>query len=353
MDMSETDKKIQKLLAKIDRLEKKLADTDKEKGKVKASDQHQKNYESEEKYRTVFENTGTATTILEEDGTISLANTKFEKLSGYSAEEIQNKKTWMEFVVKEDLDKMLYQHNLRRENKEKALTEYEFRFIDKNKNIKHIHLFIDVIPGTKKSVASLLDITDRKKAEIKLGEQKRQLSTIISNLPGFVYRCRYDKNWTMLYMSDCSKKITGYRPGDFINNKKLAYNDIIHPEHRNMVFRDWEKAIKENTSYEKQYQIFTSKNEVKWVWERGKAIYDPDGNLMFLEGYIEDITQRKKAEDDLYKLKRDLEKQVDRQTKTLKERVNELERFHKATIEREFRIKELRDEIKRLKNEKK
>ncbi len=130
---------------------------------------------SEEKYRTVFENTGTATTFLEKDGTISLANKEFAKLSGYSIDEIENKKTWMEFVVPEDLAWMKEQHEMRRQKNDAALNEYEFRFIDKDKNLKYIHLYIDIIPETGKSVASLLDITHKVKNEQQLKEKIEDL----------------------------------------------------------------------------------------------------------------------------------------------------------------------------------
>ncbi|EFI36339.1 multi-sensor hybrid histidine kinase [Desulfonatronospira thiodismutans ASO3-1] len=137
---------------------------------------------SEEKYRTVFENTGTASCILEKDGTISLVNARFAQLAGYHPEQIENKKTWMEFVVPEDLESMRHQHNLRRKDRKKALTEYEFRFVDKDSNVKNIYLYIDMIPGTDKSVASLLDITDLKRSEQEMKAQKRLLEGIINGV---------------------------------------------------------------------------------------------------------------------------------------------------------------------------
>jgi PAS domain S-box-containing protein len=127
--------------------------------------------ESERKYRAIFENTGTATTIIEEDTTISLANQEFEKLSGYTKEEIEGKKSWTEFVLKEDLKRMKKYHRLRRVNSDAAPRKYEFRFIDKKGNVKDVLLTIDMIPGTKKSIASLLDITKLKQTERAL--QKR------------------------------------------------------------------------------------------------------------------------------------------------------------------------------------
>ncbi|GAH66260.1 unnamed protein product, partial [marine sediment metagenome] len=124
--------------------------------------------ESEEKYRTVFENTGTATIIIEEDKTIYMANTQSEKLSGYSTEEIENKMKWTDFVIPIDLEMMEKYHTARRKAGEKPPTEYEFRLIDKKGNIKNIFLKVGIIPGSKKSIASLIDITEQKQAEERL-----------------------------------------------------------------------------------------------------------------------------------------------------------------------------------------
>ena len=129
--------------------------------------------ESENRYRTIFENTGTATVILEEDTTISLVNREFEKLTGYTREEIVGKKSWTELVLKEDLEWMAVQHSLRRIDAEAAQKNYEFQLVDKAGQIKYINLNIDMIPGTKKSAASLLDITDRKVFESQLRQAQK------------------------------------------------------------------------------------------------------------------------------------------------------------------------------------
>jgi PAS domain S-box-containing protein len=136
--------------------------------------------ENEEKYRTVFENTGTAMVVIEENNIISLANSEFLKSSGFSKDEIEGKKKWTEFVVAEDLEQMAAQHRLRRQNHEQALTHYEFRIVTKSGDIRNIYLTIEVIPGTKKSVASLLDITERKKAEEALHEANKKLNLLSS-----------------------------------------------------------------------------------------------------------------------------------------------------------------------------
>ncbi len=124
--------------------------------------------ESEEKYRALFENTGTATMIIEEDSTISMVNTQGEKLSGYSKDEIENKMKWTDFVIPEDMEKMKKYHIFSGKAGEKPPTEYEFSFIDRKGEVKNILLKIGMIPNTKKSITSLMDITKHKISEERL-----------------------------------------------------------------------------------------------------------------------------------------------------------------------------------------
>ncbi|MDI6643836.1 MAG: histidine kinase dimerization/phosphoacceptor domain -containing protein [Methanobacteriaceae archaeon] len=124
--------------------------------------------ESESNYRAIFENTGTATLIIEDDTIISMVNTEFEVLSGFKKEEIQGKMSWTEFVADDDLERMKYYHEMRRKDPSSVPRNYEFKLIDSENNIKNIYLTVSIIPGTNKSLVSLVDITDRKKFEKEL-----------------------------------------------------------------------------------------------------------------------------------------------------------------------------------------
>jgi len=136
--------------------------------------------ESENNYRTVFENTGTATVVVEKDTMIILANEEFAQLSGFSIADIEGRMQWTKFIVKEDLERMLALHQLRRQEKTNALPSYEFRFVTRTGDIRNIYLTIDMIPGTTKSVASLLDITSRKRAETALQQANKKLTLLSS-----------------------------------------------------------------------------------------------------------------------------------------------------------------------------
>ncbi|MEW6586237.1 MAG: PAS domain S-box protein [Nitrospirota bacterium] len=131
--------------------------------------------QSEDRYRTIFENTGTATIIFAEDMTILLANKECERLSGYSREEIEGKKKWTEFVAREDLERLMGYHFLRSSDPDSAPPSYEFRCVNRTGGMRDVLLTIALIPGTKNRVASLLDLTERKRIEKELTDRIKQL----------------------------------------------------------------------------------------------------------------------------------------------------------------------------------
>ncbi|MBW2119784.1 MAG: PAS domain S-box protein [Deltaproteobacteria bacterium] len=163
--------------------------------------------ESEERYRSVFENTGTATVIIEDDMTISMANAEYENLTGFSKEEVENKKKWTEFVVGEDLEKMKEYHIKRRGNDANVPTEYEFRFVDKQGNVKDVYLKVGIIPGTARTVASVADVTSLKRTQEALKESEEKYRPMMEAMKEPVYICSSD--YRVEYMNPAMIKRIG------------------------------------------------------------------------------------------------------------------------------------------------
>lgn len=147
------------------------------------------------------------------------------------------------------------------------------------------------------------EITQRIKAEKEIKEYELTLSNLISNLPGMVYRCAPDQNYTMDFMSEACIRITGYSPDDFVGNKAISFNELIYPEYRQAIWEKLQQTINDKSVFESEYPIKTATGETKWLWERGKCIFDEKGQLQFLEGYIDDITEKKRNERELIKAK--------------------------------------------------
>ena len=152
------------------------------------------------------------------------------------------------------------------------------------------------------SVANQLlreEIENRLYVEASLHESKRVLSTLMNNLPGMAYRYRNDPEFTMEFVSDGCLALTGYEPEDFVDNKTIAYQQIIHPEDRDLIHQEIQGAIAAQKQYQLTYRLITPSGEEKWVWEQGQGVFNSLGELLALEGFINDITQRKQAEEAL------------------------------------------------------
>jgi len=143
------------------------------------------------------------------------------------------------------------------------------------------------------------DITEQKSAESELQESQRRLSTLMDNLPGVAYRCRNDEYLTMDFVSDGCYDLTGHPAADFINDKERRFSEIIHPDDRKLVMEEVRKGIENKASFQIFYRIITAKGIEKWVWEQGVGVFNDTGEFIALEGLINDITDRKNAEEAL------------------------------------------------------
>ncbi len=139
----------------------------------------------------------------------------------------------------------------------------------------------------------------RRSAERALQESQRMLATLMSNLPGMAYRCRNDPEWTLEFASDGCFSLTGHEPADLINNAKLSYAQLIHPEDRLAVWDDVQAALRVRKPFHLLYRIISANGQQKWVWEQGRGVFSPSGELLALEGFIGDITERVQAEEAL------------------------------------------------------
>ena len=136
---------------------------------------------------------------------------------------------------------------------------------------------------------------ERKGADWAIHESQRQLATLMSNLPGMAYRCRNDTSWTMELLSEGCQALTGYTPAQLLGNATISYDDVVHPLDRAKLHREVEEALAGERPYEFTYRIVTADGQTKWVWERGRGVFGPTGELLALEGFIADVTATREA----------------------------------------------------------
>jgi PAS domain S-box-containing protein len=127
-----------------------------------------------------------------------------------------------------------------------------------------------------------------------LAFQAAEHQSLVSNVPGAVYRCRAD--WTAVFMSDAITELTGYNPADFVTHRTLQFADLIHPDDREHTWVAAGKAIEERRSYAIEYRAIDRQGAQRWFLDKAMPVFDANGQLTFIDGVIFDVTDRKKAE---------------------------------------------------------
>ncbi|MDP4174227.1 MAG: PAS domain S-box protein [Bacteroidota bacterium] len=246
--------------------------------------------QSEEKYRITFENTGTSTQIVEADGTISLVNGEFENLSGYSKDEILGKKPFTEFIAPGDKERLLDYHNLRRKNPGAAPGSYEFKFVDRWGNIRNIINTVALIPGTDKSIVSLLDITERKRVEEALKTNQRKIQAIINAIPDLLFMINKDNYFVGVQSSDDSKLLL---PPDMLIGRRV--DEILPPEVARLTIEKSKVALETREHQVYEYD-FPFKGQI--MHEEARIVPTGENEVLVM---VRDITDSVIAKENLRK----------------------------------------------------
>ena len=272
--------------------------------------------DSEARYRAIFETTGTATMIVEEDMTISMVNAEFEKESGFSKGEIEGKRRWTEFIHGEDLEQMKAFHTRRRVDPDSVPRSYEVRFRDRGGRVRSVTMTVSMIPGTKKSVASLMDITMRKQSEDRLKESERFLADVIDFLPDATFVI--DADGKVIAWNRTMEEMTGVAAVEMIGRGNYEYAMPFYGERRPILV---DLALKPDSRYEGTY-VSTERHDTVLVGEaympalKGGQRYfhgtasilrDSAGNVVGAIESIRDITERRRMEEALRKREEELE----------------------------------------------
>ncbi len=181
---------------------------------------------------------------------------------------------------------------------------HEIEFLKKDGTIFFVEIQGKEIlnSGEGVRVVAVRDISDRRRSQeleklliATVTENQRTLATLMSNLPGMVYRSKNDRNWTMEFVSDGCMALTGYTPEDLIDNRRISFSQIIHPDDQEELWEKVQSSLKKQQPFESAYRIITRTGETKWIWEQGRGIFSVTGELFALEGYLTDITERTKS----------------------------------------------------------
>jgi len=252
----------------------------------------EKSTHSEDLYRTIFETAGTAIITIDSDTTIRLANSNFEKLSGYSKQELEGVMKWTVFIAPDDIERMKAHHERRRIDPLLAPSEYEFRFVNRTGQTRDILLNIAMIPGTSQSVASCMDITARKHVEEALRRSEENYRNILSTIQEVYYEVDLKGNFT--FFNPMTWKALGYSEEELtkmnFRNFMDAHNiqKVFDAYHRVYITGEPEQAV--------EFEAIRA-NKEKLPAEASVSLRkDSSDRVIGFKGVVRDISARRESE---------------------------------------------------------
>jgi len=259
---------------------------------------------SEEYYRAVFQNTGTAMVVMEEDTTIVHANKESLRLVGYTPEELEGMKA-LDFVAPEDYEKVLSFRTARLADPENSPKSIEVTIVDRNGGRRDGYMTSEMLPCSRKIIASFLDITERTKMESALRESEKKYRSIFDNAVEGIFQIRPDG--TLLAANPAFARILGYSsPEQVLSPAKNVFCEEAYvnpgrtPELK-------ERLLSPGFVSDFEIECKRTDGSRYWVTANVMVVGDSGGSHPFYEGTIVDITERKRMQEDLESKSRSLE----------------------------------------------
>jgi PAS domain S-box-containing protein len=253
--------------------------------------------EAESRYRALVEQLPLVTYVsaIDKPGFSAYVSPQIDGLLGYSPDEwLATPNLFWRVVHPDDLERVRTEHRTGYATGRPFSTQY--RLVARDGRVVWVEdqviVIADATGAPVQAQGFLLDITHRKAAEVALSESEYRFRTLVANVPGVIFRCSIDNDWTMEFLSDEIDELTGYPASDFIANRVRTFASVIHPEDAPRLTQEIEAAVAEERPYTIEYRTLHRDGSIRHVVERGQAILGRDGERR-LDGAIFDLSERR------------------------------------------------------------
>jgi len=252
---------------------------------------------TQEYYGTILEHASDYVTIVDEDRRVQYVSPAVERVLGYEREEIEDADAF-DPIHPDDVSVAEDAFVTLSDDPETELT-VEFRARHADGSLRWLeargrNLMDDPVIGG--IVVTSRDITEKRRS-------RHELESIVDNLPGYVYRHRYESGWPLEFVKGSAESVTGYTTTELEEDISLA-EKIIHTEDREAVWKGVKDGLDANGHFDLTYRITTKDGDEQWIRDQGQLVEDPTTGEEFLDGFIVDVTDHKERERELRQQKR-------------------------------------------------
>ncbi|HEY9761906.1 MAG TPA: PAS domain S-box protein, partial [Trichocoleus sp.] len=236
------------------------------------------------------------------DNRFTQANQAFCQMVGYTLEELRFL-TPLDITHPDDIEREVALVSEVIQGRRSTLS-FEKRYITKQGAVLWVNLRSTVLRDAEGNIREALgiveNVTERKATEEALQISEERFRTVVTNLPGAVYRCLMDQDWTVQFISQGIEALTGYPAQDFVGNERRSFASMLHPDDRDAVEVTIARAIARRQPFYAEYRCLTADGEIRWISDQGQGYWDAEGHLLCLDGVLLDISDRKRAEEHLH-----------------------------------------------------
>ena len=249
-----------------------------------------------EYFRTILNGASDYVLVLDEDGRIDYVSPAIERVLGYRPDTLDGADAF-DGIHPADVDDASKMFSRLLENPDREPTfEYRVQHADGSwrwLEVRARNLLDDpVVSGV---VVNVRDVTDRKQSEHKLEKT-------VDNLPGYVYRARYEPGWHLEFVKGSSEPITGYTTGEL--EKEMTRSDrLLHPADKSDVKEAAGSGLESDGEFDLTYRIETKDGDARWVRDQAQLVTDPMTGDELVDGFVTDVTEQKEREQTLAEIK--------------------------------------------------
>ena len=206
------------------------------------------------------------------------------------------------------------------------VVEGEYRWIKPDGTIHWLHMYQTALSraadgSTLQSLTIVQDITEIVRTSRELRQSEEDFRNLVDNIPGVVFRSLFDQHFKTVFLSDYFEKMTGYEKGCLLDGS-LNWLDIVHQEDHDKIITAINNAAQSRMPFEAEFRLKKADGNYIWVVDSGRITLDEDGNPVFINGIVTDITARKQDFEAMRQLSQDnlrllAQARRDAETKTL------------------------------------
>jgi PAS domain S-box-containing protein len=296
--------------------------------------------ESERMFRSLVENSHSGIFIVADDFRFAYANEMFCKIIGYPHTEVIG----LDFrsVLDDESKNLVAERYVKRQKGESIPSRYEFNIVRKDGEKRRVEISSTVVldaAGKPRTLAQILDITERKKAEEELRESERKFAGIVKNIPGVVFEFRVRKDGTSYfsYVSPRATDLFGLPSDPSSPEWNADLGARVHPDDRQRFFKSIAGAVASRSEWNFEGRVTMPAGGPKWF--QGISYPTRIGDELVFDGVLLDVSKRRAAEEELQEAHAELENRVEQRTAEL-QKANDL-------LLQEMRQREVAEEKRR------